>query len=561
MALVLADRVKESSTTTGTGTVTLSGADAGFKTFAAVGNGNTTYYCIAHQNSNEFEIGVGTYTASGTTLSRDTVLVSTNSDNKVDFSAGTKDVFVTIPEDKSLFRNSDGVVVLPKYTSGPTHSEGTIFYDETNGALAVYNDESEITLQVGQEEYIRVKNTTGSTITNGAPVYLTGEDANIPTIALASATTEAASYAVGLATHDIENNTTGYVTTRGLVQDLDTSALTEGERIHVSPTAGTVQTAAPTYPYFTTDVGICLISNAATGCIYVDVQNHSFEVLRITGNSHMDGNLTVDGDLIVQGTQTIATTENISIGGAFTYLNAGDTIGATNTAFTGSGLDDGELIGHFEGTTSTTYYVKIDATGTPDTFSWSKDNFSTTEATGVSCSTSGTTLDSGIKVKFNATTGHTVGDIWSGTAAPSDVDTGIFSNRNTGGSGVGYTHVGLFFDISSSKWVLLDEYDPEPTGTIDLTDSSVSYATIKADTFEGNASTATTLATTRTFALTGDVTGSATFNGSANASIAATVTTANFSLTDFTNDISEVTTTTPTDASGKPNGYVWYVVS
>jgi len=74
MALVLKDRVKEQTTTTGTGTVTLGGAVSGFETFSAVGNGNTTYYAIVSQTADEWEVGLGTYTASGTLLSRDTIL-------------------------------------------------------------------------------------------------------------------------------------------------------------------------------------------------------------------------------------------------------------------------------------------------------------------------------------------------------------------------------------------------------------------------------------------------------------------------------------------------------
>ena len=95
MALVLADRVQETTTTTGTGTVTLAGATNGYQTFAAVGDGNSTYYTIA--GISEWEVGIGTYTASGTTLSRTTVLSSSNSGSLVNFSAGTKNVFVTYP--------------------------------------------------------------------------------------------------------------------------------------------------------------------------------------------------------------------------------------------------------------------------------------------------------------------------------------------------------------------------------------------------------------------------------------------------------------------------------
>ena len=98
MAIVIADRVKETTSVTGTGTATLLGAATGFQSFAAVGNGNTTYYCIAGQSpSTEWEVGIGTYTSSGTTLSRTTVISSSNSNALVNFSSGTKDVFVTLP--------------------------------------------------------------------------------------------------------------------------------------------------------------------------------------------------------------------------------------------------------------------------------------------------------------------------------------------------------------------------------------------------------------------------------------------------------------------------------
>ena len=97
MALVLADRVQETTTTVGTGTVTLAGAVSGYQTFAAVGNANSTYYTIAGATGTEWEVGIGTYTASGTPLSRTTVLSSSNSGSLVNFSAGTKNVFVTYP--------------------------------------------------------------------------------------------------------------------------------------------------------------------------------------------------------------------------------------------------------------------------------------------------------------------------------------------------------------------------------------------------------------------------------------------------------------------------------
>ena len=104
MALIVNDRVKETSTTTGTGTISLAGAETGYETFVAgIGTTNTTYYAIELNSASEFEVGIGTVTdASPDTLSRDTVLSSSNSDSKVDFSAGTKNVFCTLPAKRAM---------------------------------------------------------------------------------------------------------------------------------------------------------------------------------------------------------------------------------------------------------------------------------------------------------------------------------------------------------------------------------------------------------------------------------------------------------------------------
>lgn len=112
MALVLKDRVKETTTTTGTGTLTLAGASLGFQSFAAIGDGNTTYYAISDAATGAWEVGVGIYTASGTTLSRDTVLSSSNSGSLVPFAAGTKDVFVTYPSSRSVYQNTTGTATV-----------------------------------------------------------------------------------------------------------------------------------------------------------------------------------------------------------------------------------------------------------------------------------------------------------------------------------------------------------------------------------------------------------------------------------------------------------------
>ena len=112
MALVINDRVKETSTTTGTGPFALAGAQTGFDTFAAgIGGNNTTYYAIFNQGTNEWEVGLGTLDAGATTLTRTTILTSSNSDSIVTFTSGTKDVFCTLPASKAVYLDSTGAPV------------------------------------------------------------------------------------------------------------------------------------------------------------------------------------------------------------------------------------------------------------------------------------------------------------------------------------------------------------------------------------------------------------------------------------------------------------------
>jgi len=111
MALVISDRIKETSTTTGTGTLTLGGAVTGFETFTTnLSNGDTTYYCCT--DNTDFEVGLGTFTSSGTTLARTTILSSSNSNNAVSWSSGTRTVFCTLPAAKTVFLDASGNTTL-----------------------------------------------------------------------------------------------------------------------------------------------------------------------------------------------------------------------------------------------------------------------------------------------------------------------------------------------------------------------------------------------------------------------------------------------------------------
>jgi len=109
MALVINDRVKVTSTTTGTGAMALGAAATGFETFAqGIGNNNTTYYCIFNQGTSEFEVGLGTLDGTSANLTRTTVISSSNGDAAVNFTSGTKDVFCTLPASKSVFLDASG---------------------------------------------------------------------------------------------------------------------------------------------------------------------------------------------------------------------------------------------------------------------------------------------------------------------------------------------------------------------------------------------------------------------------------------------------------------------
>ena len=131
MALVLNDRVKETTTTTGTSTVDLAGAETGFESFVAgIGNSNTTYYAIVHQTADEFEVGLGTVTdASPDTLSRTTIISSSNSDSAVNFSSGTKDVFCTLPASKTIFKDASSDTIF----DGKIQADGALKFNSNTG--------------------------------------------------------------------------------------------------------------------------------------------------------------------------------------------------------------------------------------------------------------------------------------------------------------------------------------------------------------------------------------------------------------------------------------------
>ena len=196
MALVLLDRAKETTTVVGTGTATLLGAVTSYQSLAGVGNGNTTYYCIVDQVGANWEVGIGTYTASGTTLARTTVLASSNAGALVVFTTGVKDVFVTYPSEKGVWYDASGNVLFTgtttaanlAYTGTLTGGTGILnigsgqLYKDASGNVGIGTSSPTSSANYGT---LTVNGTTGGQIafntagTNKQAIYSTSTDLGI----------------------------------------------------------------------------------------------------------------------------------------------------------------------------------------------------------------------------------------------------------------------------------------------------------------------------------------------------------------------------------------------
>lgn len=198
-----------------------------------------------------------------------------------------------------------------QFNTAPTpgaHSPGLLYWDSDAGTLAIMTDVTDVVLQVGQEQYVKVRNNTGVQIDNGEAVYITGAIGNRPTVALAQADAIATLGVLGLATEDIANNADGYVTTFGLVRDLDTHLWAEGDNLFLSEsTPGAYTNAVPATGYsiqvakvlysHNTD-GIVLCQPSVRGIIG-DVSNGNYLEVKSNGFVLFHGTATAWDDLRV----------------------------------------------------------------------------------------------------------------------------------------------------------------------------------------------------------------------------------------------------------------------
>jgi hypothetical protein len=190
---------------------------------------------VAEQNANAVAITGGT--VSGTTLTNDTV------SNNLNFTP----------------------------TTAPSYLEGRVWYDSTEKALAFYNDSSALAVHVSQDLIVKVINNTGTTIPNGSPVYVTGTSSGqtYPNVALAKADLAATSSVIGLTNGAIANGATGYVTSQGIIDNVNTGTFTVGQVLYLSPySAGQLMNTIPPTG-ITVQVGVATFINSSTGHIYV----------------------------------------------------------------------------------------------------------------------------------------------------------------------------------------------------------------------------------------------------------------------------------------------------
>ena len=366
--------------------------------------------------------------------------------------------------------------------SRPSYLEGRIYYDNVDKSLTVYNNDPNFVLPLGQKEFVKIWNDTGATLEKGKPVYATGFHASSHhhlTVDLADASDPTKFDVIGLVAANIANSDHGYVITRGWLGGIDTSGLTAAERFHLGYSApGTLVTTSPEYPNYPFDIGYCVVSDATDGFLYIDRQSHTFERLRILQSARVDGDFFVEGDFTVLGTQTIVGVNGLSVGTQFIYIGAGDSISNANTYFTGSGLDDLEFRGHYEGVGTTNYYVKISATN-PDKFSWSYlSDFSVLQSENVTIQLQTTQpLANGIGVYFNANTGHTLNDKWNASVTGVSTDFGFVGSHVDGPNG--YTHAGLFRDATDGAFKFFRSYDPEVETTVDISNNTFNLANVE----------------------------------------------------------------------------------
>jgi hypothetical protein len=422
MALVLKDRVKETTTTTGTGSFSLAGAVTGYDSFGQIGSGNTTYYAVYLDGGTEWEVGIGTYT-SPSTLSRDTILASSNSGNIVTFSAGQKTIWCDYPAGKAVYTDAlgnisrtigdisaiTGDIATPDSITFDTAAAevsavAKLFWDDGDGVLSNGLKGGNVTLQIGTQEYARVYNDSGTTLTKGQAVYISGAQGNRVAVKLARADVEATSFGtIGLVAETMTSGAEGFIIVSGALYKLNTQGLTAGATVYLSPTtAGAVTTTKPQAPDQLVVIGWVERVDNIVGSIYVKIDN-GYELdelhdVRIT--SPQSGNVLIyDASTTPTGVWknanlTDGTGISITEGaGSVTIANTGVTALSAGTGISVSGSTGSVTVTNTapDQTVSITGAGTTTVTGTYPNFTVTSNDQYTGTVTSVSALTLGTT--------------------------------------------------------------------------------------------------------------------------------------------------------------------------
>ena len=493
MARVVKDRVKETTATTGTGTLTLAGALTGFQCFSsALSDGDTTYYAIFESSTGEWEVGLGTFTSSGTTLARTTVLASSNSGSAVNLTAGSAEVFITEPAGKSAYFDASGDLVLNQDPTSALQAATKQYVDTIAAAGIHYHDP----VRVEQEgnlnaTYDNGTSGVGATLTNAgtqAALVIDGVTMVLNDRVLIYEQTNAAHNGVYTVTN-VGSASTNWVLTRATDADSyspsDPDALGQGDAFFVSEGAAGagetyVMTTEGTITFGTTDITFSQISATQ---IY-----SAGDGLTLTGTTFAVG----------AGTGVTVNANDVAIGQA---VGTGDNV--TFNQVTAA------LVGNVTGN------VTGDVTGNADTATaW--ETARTISLTGDITGTA-TGVDGSGNVSIATTYNN---DVVLGTDTSGNyVSTGAVSGNGLSGSA---SAEGATFTVTSNATNL------NTASTIVFRDASGNFsagtitAALTGD-VNGNATTASAWQTGRTLSLTGVVTGSTTIDGSGNASISTTI--------------------------------------
>lgn len=546
MALVVKDRVRETSTTTGTGTVTLGGAYDGYQTFAsAVADGSTVFYCI-HNTSigveDEWEVGLGTFTLSGTTLSRTTIYSSSNSGSAVNFSAGTKEVFLTYPAERAVYEDSTGKVTATSFGSITADSAalttGTISTAPTSGtdiANKTYVD-SLVSTAVHFHTPVRVEspdsagnlNATynngtagvGATLTNAgtqAALVIDGVTLSVADRVLIYNQTDATQNGVYTVTNT-GSGSTNWVLTRAT--DADTYEVSSPDGLSAGSTffvtsgdtgAGETYTCNTTgvITFGTTAINFVQIADsslytAGTGLTLSGTQ-FSITNTAVTAGSYGSASAVPTFTVNAQGQLTAASNTNIAIAsGAVSGLAASATTDTTNAGNISSGtLPTGRLSGSYTG---------ITGVGTLTAGTWNATTLGiayggtgqTTAANAINALLPTQTGNSGYYLTTNGTAAS-----WAAVASPGN-GTLTLAVSGTGLSGSASFTANQ--SGNSSFTVTSNATSANTVSTIVARDASGNFSagTITA-TLSGNASTATTATNATNVATTDDTTTNATY--------------------------------------------------